>query len=182
MMFTLQVDDAIYLRMLSARDAEAMFMLIENSREYLRTWLPWIDATKQVEDSLEFIKHTFYAYNNRAGVTAGIFYHGEFVGVIAFNRLDFTNRIGVIGYWLGEDFQKRGIMTKTVAAFTTYGFDELDLNRIEIRVATENKASIAIPEKLKFLKEGTLRQVENLNDTYVDHELFSMLKEEWKRK
>lgn len=178
-MFTLEVDDHIYLRMLSARDAEAMFALIEHSRKELGAWLPWIDETKEVEDSLEFIKHTFYAYNNRAGITAGIFYDGEFAGVIAFNRLDFINNIGVIGYWLGNEFQKKGIMTQTVAAFTTYGFHELSLNRIEIRVATENKASIRIPERLKFTNEGILRQVEKLNDSYVDHKLFSMLSKDW---
>lgn len=180
-MFTLEVNEDIYLRMLSARDAEDMFTLIDTSREYLRRWLPWIEETKQVEDSLEFIKHTFYAYNNRQGLTAGIFYRDTFVGVIGYNRLDFTNHIGTIGYWLGEKYQHQGIMTKTVAAITTYGFEELRLNRIEIRVAPENKSSIAIPERLQFTKEGTLRQAEKLYGHYVDHHLFSMLKEEWKQ-
>src|SRR5699024_12679638 len=104
----------------------------------------------------------------------------EFAGVISFNRLDFYNHIGIIGYWLGDRFQNKGIMTKSVAAFTTYGFSELNLNRIEIRVATKNKASISIPQRLHFTKEGTIRQAEKLYDRYVDHVLFSMLSEEWK--
>lgn len=104
-MFTRQVNEAIYLRMLSARDADDLFSLTDRSRDYLQKWLSWLEGTTSVEDSLQYIKHTFYAYNNRQGVHAGIFYHEELVGVVAFHRLDYTNRIGTIGYWLGEEFQ-----------------------------------------------------------------------------
>lgn len=181
-MFTRQVNDLIYLRMLSARDADALFALTDTSRGYLRKWLPWLDDTNNVEDSLEYIKHTFYAYNNRQGIHAGIFYKEELVGVVAFHRLDYTHRIGTIGYWLGEKFQGRGIMTQTVASIVTYGFEELRLNRIELRVAKENITSRAIPERLQFTKEGVLRQAERLYDMYVDHIIYSMLAEEWDKK
>lgn len=178
-MFTRQVNEAIYLRMLSARDADDLFSLTDRSRDYLQKWLSWLEGTTSVEDSLQYIKHTFYAYNNRQGVHAGIFYHEELVGVVAFHRLDYTNRIGTIGYWLGEEFQGKGIMTDAVASIVTYGFEDLRLNRIEIRVAPENTASRAIPERLRFTKEGRLRQAERLYDTYVDHIIYSMLAEEW---
>src|SRR5699024_12399903 len=95
-------------------------------------------------------------------LTAGILYRDTIVGVIGYNRLDFTNHIGTIGYWLGEKYQHQGIMTKTVAAITTYGFEELRLNRIEIRVAPENKSSIAITERIHFSNEGRLRQAVKL--------------------
>ena len=178
-MFTLKVDDQIFLRMLSARDAESLFALTDRSREYLREWLPWLDDTNSAEDSLQYIKHTFHIYNNRKGITAGIFYEEELVGIVSFNQLDFTNDIGAVGYWLGEEFQGKGIMTKTVQSLTTYGFEHLKLNRIEIRVATKNLPSQAIPERLKFTEEGILRQAEKLYNDYVDHILYSMLKEEW---
>ena len=180
-MFTLQVTDDIYLRMLSARDAEDLFRLTDDSRTYLKKWLPWLDHTKTEEDSLEFIKSTFYTYNNRKGITAGVFLHDQLAGVVGFNHLDFNHNIGTIGYWLGEDFQGKGIMTKAVSALVTYGFIDLQLNRIEIRVATENFPSQAIPERLQFTKEGTLRQAEKLENKYVDHILYSMLKSEWKQ-
>lgn len=181
-MFTREVNDAIYLRMLSARDADALFSLTDNSRSYLRKWLSWLDDTTSTDDSLQYIKHTFYAYNNRQGIHAGIFYHGELVGVVAYHRLDYTNRIGAIGYWLGEEFQGKGIMTEAVSSIVTYGFEGLRLNRIEIRVAPENTASRAIPERLRFTEEGRLRQTEKLYDTYMDHIIYSMLAEEWKVK
>lgn len=168
--------------MLSARDAHDLYRLTDDSRSYLKKWLPWLDHTKTEEDSLEFIKSTFYTYNNRKGITAGIFWQNELVGVVSFNHLDFTNNIGTIGYWLGEDFQGKGIMTKAVSGLVTYGFDDLQLNRIEIRVATGNNPSRAIPERLQFTQEGILRQAERLENHYVDHILYSMLKSEWSQK
>lgn len=177
--FVLNINEEMQLRMLSARDAEDLFTLTDASRAYLKKWLPWVDQTKSEEDALEFIKSTFYTYNNRKGITAGIFLHEELVGVISYNTLDFTHNIGTIGYWLGEMHQGKGMMTKAVSNFVTYGFEQLKLNRIEIRVATGNKASIAIPERLHFTEEGVLRQAERLYDRYVDHIVYSVLQHEW---
>src|SRR5699024_6432759 len=78
----LKVNDDITLRMLSARDSEALFRITDESRGYLKRWLPWLDSIRTSHDSLEFIKNTFHSYNNRTGITSGIFLHGELVGII----------------------------------------------------------------------------------------------------
>ncbi|MDQ0198274.1 GNAT family N-acetyltransferase [Neobacillus ginsengisoli] len=51
-----------------------------------------------------------------------ILYEGEIAGTIGFNQLNKTSRIGVIGYWLGEKFQGKGIMTRALKSFIDYGF------------------------------------------------------------
>ena len=178
-MFQLTVDSEIKLRMLAARDAEALYKLTNDSREYLKKWLPWLDDIRSTSDTLAFIKNSFLIYNNRQGITAGIFVEDKLVGVVGFNKLDFTNRIGTIGYWLGQQYQGRGLMTKSVSALITYGFHELSLNRIELRAASGNKASCAVAERLGFKKEGHLREVEWLYDHYVDHIIYGLLVNEW---
>lgn len=177
-MFILKVSNNITLRMLSARDAGPLFQLVEQSKEHLKAWLPWINDTKSQEDSMNFIKGSFEIYNNRQGITAGVFFHEELVGVISFNSLDFNANIGTIGYWLSIHATGKGIMTKSVAALTNYGFNELALNRIEIRVAEYNNASRSIPERLGYKQEGHLRDAEWLYDHYVDHIVYGMLKSE----
>ena len=67
-----------------------------------------------------------------------------------------------------------------VRAITNQAFKELKLNRIEIRCATGNKASQAIPKSLGFKEEGVMRQNEWLYDHFVDHIVFSVLASEWK--
>lgn len=66
-------------------------------------------------------------------------------------------------------------MTNACQAVIDYCFNELNLKRIEIRVATENHKSLAIPERLGFEKEGCLRSVEWLYDHFVDHVVFGLI-------
>lgn len=180
-MFIQDVDEDVSMRMLNASNAEELFKITDRSRAYLREWLPWLDQTVTVEDSLQFIMNSFQIYAERNGMTAGIFYKGNLAGVAGFNRFDWTNRIGYIGYWLDIEHQGYGIMTRVVGALTDYAFEKYELNRIDIRAAYDNKKSQAIPERLGFKQEGVLRQAEWLYDHYVDHVVYAMLKRDWEQ-
>lgn len=70
-------------------------------------------------------------------------------------------------------------MTKVAKALTEYAFCRLNLNKVEIWAAVENKKSRSIPERLDFVEEGSIRQVEWLYDHYVDHIVYGMLANEW---
>jgi len=60
------------------------------------------------------------------------------------------------------------------------GFREFGLNRIEIRCATGNHRSCAIPKRLGFTREGVLRDAEWLYDHFLDLAVYGMLEREWK--
>lgn len=173
------MDEDILLKMMNAKDAEALFNAIDQSRLYLRAFLPWVDDVKSVEDCLILIKKGFQIHAEQSGLMSGVFYKGKLVGAIGFNRFDWTNRIGYIGYWIGEEYQGKGIITKSVYALMEYAFMELKLNRLDIRTAPKNKKSQAIPERLGFLKEGKMREAEWLYDHYVDHLIYGLLKSDW---
>jgi ribosomal-protein-serine acetyltransferase len=70
-------------------------------------------------------------------------------------------------------------MTASCGCLLDYAFRNLGMNRVEIRCATGNTRSRAIPERLGFKEEGTVRQAEWLYDHYVDHVVYSMLRDEW---
>lgn len=61
-------------------------------------------------------------------------------------------------------------------------FNELKLNRVDIRAAEENIKSRAIPERLGFVCEGQIRQAEWLYDHYVNHIVYGMMAAEWNSK
>ncbi len=109
-----------------------------------------------------------------------ILFEGKIVGVAGYNRINWSNKTAYIGYWLGEEFQRNGIMTKVVKSLTDYAFDELKLNKVEIRTAVGNKKSRSISERLNFINEGSIRQAEWLYDHYVDHVVYGILADEWK--
>lgn len=178
-MLVIEVDEEITLKMMNKENAEELFAITDRSRDHLREWLPWLDYTKTKEDSLQFIMNNFQLHAEKKGVTAGVFYYGSLAGVAGYNKLDWTNKIAYIGYWLDLEHQGKGIMTRAVRALVDHAFYEYGLNRVDIRAAVGNKKSQAIPKRLGFQKEGVLRQAEWLYDHYVDHVVFSMLRADW---
>jgi ribosomal-protein-serine acetyltransferase len=181
-MFIHKIDENLSLKLVELKDAERIFQLTDSSRQYLRQWLPWLDFTKDVHDTVEFIKSGLKGYGENISMNSAIIYNNEIVGLASFNRIDWFNKIAYIGYWLGEDYQGNGIMTKVAHALTDYAITELHLNRVDIRAAVENSKSRAIPERLGFTYEGCIRQGEWLYDHYVDHAVYSMLATEWQNK
>ncbi|MCJ7842589.1 GNAT family N-acetyltransferase [Lederbergia sp. NSJ-179] len=175
------VDEEIYLRVMGEQDAEALFYLIDQSRDDFRKWLPWIDDTKRIADTKAFIETSQKGFAEFTSLNMVILYKGAIVGISGFNEMDWTNKIASIGYWLGGDFQGKGIMKRVVHSLIDYAFYTLHYNRIEIRVAVGNKRSQAIPEKLGFKKEGTIREAEWLYDHYVDHLIYGLLAKDWQK-
>ena len=129
-------------------DSEILFALANQNRAYLRQWFPWIDNTKSVEDIRKFIKGFEDKAKTNKGLLLGIWYQGNLCGLVDLHDINWENRKASIGYWLSEDYQGKGIMSQCCKALIDYAFHELNLNRIEIRAAAENKKSRAIPERL----------------------------------
>lgn len=178
-MFIHKIDDELSLKVQELQDAERIFELTDTSRSYLREWLPWLDFTTKVEDTVAFIKSGSSNFVEGKSLGAVILYQGEIVGIAGFNSINAANNTAYIGYWLGQQYQGNGIMTRVARALTDYALTERKLNKVEIRVATENQKSRSIPERLGYTQEGTIRQAEWLYDHYVDHVVYGMLAEEW---
>ncbi|MEY8292229.1 GNAT family protein [Carnobacteriaceae bacterium 52-44] len=181
-MLTYKIDEDTHLRLFNEDDAEEFFQLTIDSKKYLKEWLGWLDNIRTVEDTAANIKSRLNEIPENRGypLSFAIIYKGKIAGTIGFNSIDSKTKTGVVGYWIGKDYQGKGIMTKAFKALLGYGFTELVLNRIEVRVAAENIKSKAIPERFGFKKEGVIRQAEWLYDHSVDHVLYSLLSTEWK--
>jgi len=178
-MFYYPIGEDAELRLLEAGHASALFALIEDNRHHLRQWLPWVDHTRTVEDSRGFVELCLRQFSQSNGFHAGIWYQGELAGVIGHHRIDWASGATIIGYWLGERYQGKGLVTRAVQAYMRHAFLEIKLNRFEIRCAVGNERSRAIPERLGFKPEGVLRDAEWLYDHFVDHVIYGMLAREY---
>ncbi len=174
-MFRWKLEDGIELRLLQLRNAPEVFALVDTGRAFLRVWLPWVDNHRDVADTEAFIREALEQFVLGEAIHVGIWYDGVFAGVIGYHRINMENHLGEIGYWLGEQYQGKGIMTRACRAMVTYGFSELKLNRIEIHCALDNTKSRAIPERLGFKEEGILRQAERVHDRFVDNVVYGMV-------
>jgi ribosomal-protein-serine acetyltransferase len=177
----ISIDDETELRIYEERHAQEVAELVDQNRVYLRQWLPWVDFSRTIEDSKAFIKNSLQQFAQNEGFQMGIWYRGKLAGGIGYHPIDWANRKVEIGYWLGESFQGKGLMTKACRTLVTYAFDELGLNKVEIHCATSNIRSCAIPKRLGFTQEGILREAEWLYDHFLDLFVFGMFAREWQR-
>jgi ribosomal-protein-serine acetyltransferase len=174
----LPVTADLSLRLLEEADARELHELIETNRARLARWLPWA-VGQTFEDTLDFIRATRSQVAGNDGFQAAIVLEGGIAGVVGYPGVDWDNRSTRIGYWLDEGRQRRGAMTAAVRALVDHALAVWRLNRVEIRVAPENRRSRAIPERLGFREEGTLREAQLVGGRYVDSVVYSTLAAEW---
>jgi ribosomal-protein-serine acetyltransferase len=156
------------------------FSLVDQDRAYLRQWLPWVDATETVDDTLSFIRSSLEQFASNKGFVAGIWSERQFCGVIGTHKLDLLNRNGEIGYWLGQSFQGKGIITTACPAVVAHLLTEMDLNRVTIQCARENEKSCAVAQRLGFTEEGVAREAQFLHGLFHDLRRFAMLKKDFR--
>lgn len=173
------VDESIVLEVIDDKHAEPLYELTNRHREYLREWLPWVDAMHTVEGFKRYVELCRKRHWERVEIGYVIVVEGMVAGRIGMYHFDHQNKIASIGYWLAEDFQGRGIITRACQKIIHYGFTELGMNRIEIKCATGNVKSQAIPERLHFTREGVIRQGEWHREGFLDLYLYSLLRDEW---
>lgn len=174
-MFYRILDETTQLRLGHPSFAAELYSLTDDNRNFLRQWLPWVDGVKSPEDTEAYLQGELSRFADGIGLSAAIFYGGAIAGVVGYNQIDRANQSGQIGYWLGEAFTGKGLMTAAVKDLVEVGRSDLSLKRIEIRCAVQNAKSRAIPERLGFANEGTLRKSEKVYENWYDHVVYSLV-------
>lgn len=176
-----QVNQDIMLSLLEEDNAQTLFDLVTANKEFLSNWLSFPSVTNKMGDSKAFIQNSLFRFVNKEGFWVGIWYQESLVGSIGFLYFDWKVRKTEIGYWLGEAYTNKGIITKACAAMVSYAFKELELNKVEVKAAVKNLKSVAVPKRLGFKHEGTIRADEVIRDTFYDREVYGILRTEWER-
>lgn len=167
------------LRLLELHDAPDIYQAIDSQRDYLGEFLPFVNKTDSIEYTQAFVQSSVCASSKKGEYSFVINHEGNFAGIIGFKDLDKENQKVEIGYWLCRQYQHRGIMTSAVKALCKLAFEEMHINRIQIKCAVRNTPSKRIPMRLGFSLEGTERSGEKMADgTFADLEIYSLLQSE----
>jgi ribosomal-protein-serine acetyltransferase len=87
-------------------------VLAKKDYNYLSEWLEWPTVCVTKEDFGKFFADSISSYESDKTFHRAIRYKGTIAGLAGYNTIDFRlKRVG-IGYWLGQDFQGKGIITK----------------------------------------------------------------------
>jgi len=180
-MVSILIDDNILLRTYQPEDAAALFRAVDKSRQHLRPWLSWVDATIKQEQSVGFIQQSLAQLNNQQSLSLGIFYNQEIIGGIGLHEWNHYIKKAQIGYWIDKDFEGQGIITKCTGRFIDFIFEKLGLNKVELHFMPHNKRSAAGAEKLGAKVEGIIRQSHMMNGRLEDIVITGILKNEWRK-
>lgn len=104
----------------------------------------------------------------------------QFCGAGGFNGLDKNHQKAEIGLWLLKEYWGKGILKEVMPQLFEQGFKNLNLNRIEGYVVSENTKCKNALEKINFQYEGTMRECEIKNGEKINIDFYSILKREWK--
>ena len=161
------------LRPLRLQDIGELHRTIEANRAHLRPWLPFAD--QPLERTAAHVRRSVRDFESGRGLGMAVLDGDRIVGAVSFVEPSREHGFTEIGYWLAADAQGRGIMSRAVAAMTRLAFDPWGFDRVEIRVAADNERSRAIPERLGFHREGSLRAGHRIGGVAHEELIFGLL-------
>ncbi|MGG4044951.1 MULTISPECIES: GNAT family N-acetyltransferase [Paenibacillus] len=164
------------LRELHSEDAEAYYTYFSD-QEVTKYW--GYPGPKNIETTSKTFTRFQNAFTRKEMITWGIAtkYEDQIIGTCILN--DFVRGSMVnLSYNLSRDYWRKGIMTEVLNTIIPYGFNELDMNRIQAKVMPENHSSVNLLTKLGFAQEGLLRDY-IIGEFITDTLIFSMLKKDF---
>ncbi|HEY3857499.1 MAG TPA: GNAT family protein [Verrucomicrobiae bacterium] len=173
------VNKSTEIRLIDLEHCGELFRLFEVNREHLRRWHPWVDDLRSEEAVEKAVDSWQHLFEDKLACHAGIWFKGEFCGMVSFLNVDRVNRWTPLCYWLNEAHQGQGIMTACCRTMIDYGFAGWGFNRIAIECASENTRSRAIAERLGFKFEGMIRGIQWLHDRFVDAAMYGFLRSDY---
>jgi ribosomal-protein-serine acetyltransferase len=176
--------ERVLVRPYRSGDGRALWEAVEESREHILPWLPWGDSHRSSADSEAFVRRCAAQWQARESLPVGIWArsNGTYLGGCGLQSIDWDVPSFEIGYWLRRSAVGHGYMTEAVKLLCQLAFETLHANRVFIRVAAGNHRSAAIPPRLGFLREGTLRNCKrDTQGELCDMLVFGMTPEDYDR-
>lgn len=116
--------------------------------------------------------------NEPPATNFAIVVEGEAVGGVGMIlKDDIYRRSAEVGYWLGEEFWGRGVVTEAVRAIVEYAFENFDLCRLYAGVLEWNPASMKVLEKAGFQFEARLRKAVTKEGQTMDEFIYALIRE-----
>ena len=171
----------LVVRCYNPSDALLLAESVTENVEHLRPWMPWVHSEPEpIEEKVQRLKKFRGMFDLGQNFVYGIFNPDD---TRLLGGTGLHPRLGdeelEIGYWIHKDFINRGLVTESTAALVKVSFEIIHVHRIEIHCDPANLASAAIPRKLGFTHEGTLRAKTRFLDGWSDSMIWGLLESEY---
>ncbi|MER3114496.1 GNAT family N-acetyltransferase [Bacillus altitudinis] len=166
--------ESLILKQATITDAEDMHIYLSN--ETVCRYMG-IDAHETIEDTKGEINWYDNIFKEQTGIRWGISLKNNptIIGSCGFLNLEKQHLRTEIGYELHHDHWRKGIMKEAITAVLRYGFQEMNLNRIEALIDPQNITSVKLLEQFNFVREGLLREYEYSKGKFDDVLMYGLL-------
>jgi len=174
--------ERLVIRCYNPKDAPLLQKSVQESIEHLRPWLPWV---KTEPEELKVKVERLRMFRAKFDLSENYIY-----GVFDLNETELIGGTGLhprvgsdafeIGYWVNVNHINKGNASEFSAALTKVAFEIENVKRVEIHCDPDNASSTAIPKKLGYVYEATLRgRSETIDGEPSDSMIWSILRDEY---
>jgi len=169
--------ERLFLRPLMVADAEVLWNHVSDpDLSRLMTW----KAHKDISETKSFLSSCEKKCREEAGITWGIFWKEKFCGIISLESFEWKRgavsvQRAELGYWLGKDVRKKGIMTEAAHEVLKYAFQTLGFHKVVVGHFSKNADSKKVIKRLGFRCVGEEKEHYFRDGIWHDHFLYELL-------
>jgi len=175
------LSERLRLREVEEGDLEEITSAVNNIN--VSQYLLVVPHPYSLKDGEDFIKHCQKSRleKERVNYNLAIEFERKLVGMIGLAAVDPFQETATLGYWVAEEFWRKGIASEAAQRMIRFAFEDLGLRRINVEAFAGNEGSQNLIEKLGFTFEGRRKQFEKSKATGIIHDSLSygLLREEW---
>lgn len=172
----------LLLRCWDPADAPQLMQAIVENLDHLRPWMPWArDEPENLDAKIERLRKFRANFDTGQAFSYGIYAPDQ---MQVLGSIGLHPRVGPggmdIGYWIHREHSGRGYISEAAAALTRIAFELHAVDRVEIHCAPDNHRSAAVPQRLGFTHEATLRRRKLTDDSPVrDEMIWTLFREQF---
>jgi len=169
----------------TAAITDAYHDLLAANTERLARWEPWAGKPPVLEETRSFLEASGRSWLDGSELPVAIAVRNsgqwQLAGALSLTISRYS-RSAEIGYWIGAEYEGRGLITRAAAAMLDQAFGPLGLERVSLHTDPGNERSRAVARRLGFVEEGVLRQGTAFASERRDEVVYGLLAHEWQRR
>ncbi|WP_086428445.1 GNAT family N-acetyltransferase [Staphylococcus cornubiensis] len=177
--FRLAVNDDIDFVYPTLAYAPALYKVVDQNRDHLKTFLPWAETISSVEDEKTFMQQTLILVAEGKALYFFIYKKDQLIGTIDLHAWNDKVRKAEVGYWLAKSENGQGITTAAVRKLCDIAFTDYNLNKLELRANVHNIGSNRVAEKAGFRFVGVKHEDSIVGEQYVSMNYYECLKRDF---
>ena len=172
---SIPVTEALKLIAIDEQYISELHQLVVKNQRWLTQSLSWPAEVRSEEETRRHVQGNVMLHQRDYAKMFLLFLDHRLVGVLAFNQIEPQNKPAYIGYWIDEEHQGQGLLSRALQAFIHHYARSGLVRRFVIKCRVANTRSNQVALRNGFVLEGCLRQAEYLNGSYDDQNIYARI-------